>query len=713
MHSRISPVLLTTTALLMASVSAVGVASPSLGQTLNSYGMPGAIDTPTAETPPEGELSATVSYSDYGRRVSTSFQVFPRLTGALRYSRIEGLIDVDRDALYDRSFDVQYQIFREDGWRPSVAIGLRDFMGTGVYSSEYLVATKKLTPRLSVTGGVAWGRLAGDWRRTDYEDEGGKPNWDDWFSGDAKPFASVEWHANDRLSVLAEYSFDDYQPEVEGGDDAPDGKVNLGVNYRIGDTYQIGAYTIGGNVFGIRGTVALNAKKPPFPSGLESAPAPVRPRPAPSADPEGWSGSWSADPTAQPAIQNALSKALANEGQVLESMVLNANRAEVRIRNKRYLMQAEAIGRTARLMTRALPPSVETFVITSMEDGMATSSVVLQRSDIERLENTAAAYIAQEAEIVDAVQRPPGLVYAPGIYPKFTWRLGPYFDIGVFDPDEPFRFEAGADLSGRYEIAPGLILSGTLRQRVLGNQDQSAPKGYTVDEYLDSDFDQLTADNNGVPRVRSDTRMYAGNNSPVIHDLTLAWYAHPTATTYSRVTVGLLERAYGGVSAEMLWKPVDSRLALGAEINRVRKRDYEDVFGFQDYEVTTGHLSAYYDFGNGLWGQIDAGKYLAGDKGATISLNREFENGWRIGAYATKTDLSDTEFGNGSFDKGITMSVPLTWAIGSPSTRKVSGNLRSLSRDGGARVEVDGRLYEKIRDYHSGELYDGWGRFWR
>ena len=72
MHSRISPVLLATTALLTISVTAAGVATPTLGQTLNSYGLPGAIDTPSAETPPEGELAATVAYSDYGRRVTLS-----------------------------------------------------------------------------------------------------------------------------------------------------------------------------------------------------------------------------------------------------------------------------------------------------------------------------------------------------------------------------------------------------------------------------------------------------------------------------------------------------------------------------------------------------------------------------------------------------------------------------------------------------------------
>ena len=121
-----------------------------------------------------------------------------------------------------------------------------------------------------------------------------------------------------------------------------------------------------------------------------------------AADPDGWSGAWAQDPTAQPAIQQALGDALRKEGQVLESMVLTANRAEVRIRNNRYVQQAEAVGRTARLMTRALPPSVETLVVTSVEGGMPVSSVTMRRSDVERLENTEVGQIASVAALTDA-----------------------------------------------------------------------------------------------------------------------------------------------------------------------------------------------------------------------------------------------------------------------------------------------------------------------
>ncbi|MBA49207.1 MAG: hypothetical protein CMI51_09325 [Paracoccus sp.] len=714
-------------AMVLGSVSSTAVAEPLLGRTLSTYGLPGGIDTPTAEVMPDGSLSAAISWSDFGRRANVGFQVLPGLTTVLRYSRVNGVSDYrNEDFISDRSLDMRYQILGEQGWRPAVAVGLQDFLGTGVYSGEYIVATKSVTPKVRVSAGLGWGTLAGKPRLFDDSGQGGTLNADEWFSGGAKPFGSVSWQVNDRLSLVAEYSNDTYIARrgngvvYQQGNKDPGSKLNLGAYYRWGEAYQAGLYTIGGNTVGAQFSMVLNPRQSPYPSGLEKAPAPVRPRPAPAADPEGWSGIWSQDPSAQPAIQKALGDAMADEGQILEAMALTANRAEVRLRNQRYISQAEAIGRTARLMTRALPPSVETFVITSTAEGVPTSSVTLHRTDIERLENTQASQIAAASVLGDA-GRPAGLVYSDNVYPRFRWSLSPYLELGVFDAQDGLTYEVGGQARASYEISPGLILTGALRQRVFGNIDQRGPgirgnrgEYYTPEEY-EARPELETVD--GVPRVRSDTRMYTGNSSPVIPELTLAYYAKATPNIYTRVTAGLLERAYGGVSAEVLWKPADSNLGIGAEVNRVRKRDFDQLFSFRDYEVTTGRVSVYYEvtqgFAKGFTAQLDLGKYLAGDKGATVSVTREFANGWRIGAFATKTDLSAEQFGEGSFDKGISLSIPITWATGQPTRDRASTTLRSLSRDGGARVDVSGRLYDRVRDAQDAKLYDGWGRFWR
>lgn len=709
--------------IVLGSVSTTAVAEPMHGRNMSSYGLPGGIDTPTAETLGDGTLGATVSWSDYSRRSSVVFQALPRLTTVLRYSRVRGIPEGSSDSITDRSLDLRYQVLDEQGWRPAVAVGLQDFLGTGVYSGEYIVATKSVTPAVRVSAGLGWGVLAGKPRTIPVNDEGGTPNVDEWFRGGAKPFASISWRVNDRLNLVAEYSNNDYIAKYSDGrsyqqGEEPGSNVNLGAYYRWGRNYEVGLYTIGGQTFGAQFSLLLNPREAVYPSGLEKAPAPVRPRPAPRADPDGWSGIWAQDPTAQPAIQTALGDAMAKEGQILESMALSPNRAEVRLRNQRYISQAEAVGRTARLMTRALPPSVETFVITSTADGVPTSSVTVRRSDIERLENTEAGQIANASTLSDAPAGAPGLVRSEGVYPRLRWSIKPYLSLGIFSAEDGLTYETGAQARASYEIAPGLVLTGALRQRAFGNIERRGPGipdrpggRYTYEEYLADP--SLETSPEGVPRVRSDTRMYSGNTDPVIPELTLAYFAKPTPTVYTRVTAGLLERAFGGVSTEVLWKPVNSPLALGAEINHVRKRDFDQLLEFRDYEVTMGHVSAYYEFAQGFTAQLDVGKYLAGDKGATVTLTREFANGWRVGAYATKTNLSAEEFGEGSFDKGVTLSIPLGWATGQASRERVNSSLRSLSRDGGAQLNVSDRLYERVRESHSVELYEGWGRFWR
>lgn len=238
--TRLSRHLLATTlpmALLLSSGGQTAMAEPMIGQGFNAYGLPGAIDTPTAEVMPDGTLGTTVSYSDYGRRSTIAFQILPRVTGALRYSRIEGLQDGSRDFVWDRSFDLHYQFLDEDqnSWRPAVAVGLRDFMGTGLYSAQYLVASKTLTPQWRVSAGLGWGRLGGtcyipanqpnigDCETRDADDvgAGGKPTPKDWFNGSPKLFGSVSYQATDRLRLVAEYSPEDYGLEVAAGEKEP------------------------------------------------------------------------------------------------------------------------------------------------------------------------------------------------------------------------------------------------------------------------------------------------------------------------------------------------------------------------------------------------------------------------------------------------------------------------------------------------------------
>lgn len=53
------------------------------------------------------------------------------------------------------------------------------------------------------------------------------------------------------------------------------------------------------------------------------------------------------------------------------------------------------------------------------------------------------------------------------------------------------------------------------------------------------------------------------------------------------------------------------------------------------------------------------GEYLAGDKGFTFEASRSFKNDVKFGVFATFTDVSTDQFGEGLFDKGIFFNIPI------------------------------------------------------
>jgi hypothetical protein len=681
----------------------------------NIYGTPGSlIDMPTAEMAEEGQLATTVSAYAFGgnnqtTRTTLSFQLLPAVSASFRYSSIGGLFPDPGgptfSTLYDRSFDIRFRLLKESRYLPAVALGFQDFIGTGVYGGEYLVATKSFGPRLRFTGGIGWGRFGSygafgstGTRPTTILGEGGIPTYDRWFRGDVAAFAGASYNITDKLSFSAEYSSDGYDREVLDG--AMDHKIpfNFGLGYRVSDALRVNAYSLYGSEVGASFTLSLNARKPAILGGGEGAPLPVAPRAPGAAKDLGWT----TDPARKTSAIATLDSLLQREGIALHAIKLDGTTAHVQIRNNRYGLRPQAVGRTARAMTRSLPASVETFVITQMIEGQPSSAVTFNRSDLELMENAPAADILAAATFSDGVTESVG-VLLPSAFPRFEYGIGPFLRLSVFDPDNPVRGNFGIQAKAQYHIAPGWIAEGSVSQKLLGNLDDVSVPGVS-----------------DLPRVRSNQAFYAQTETPTIDYLTIAKYGRPARNIYSRVTVGYLERMYAGVSAEVLWKPVDSRLGLGAEINYVQPREYDQQFGLRTRDTTggvipewNGHLSAYYDVGYGFETQLDAGRYLAGDWGATLAVDRVFANGWRVGAYATKTNVSSSTFGEGSFDKGIRIEIPLAWGIGTPTLQKSTTKLRSLARDGGAQLDVNGRLYEQLRDTHRAEMAKSWGKFWR
>jgi hypothetical protein len=436
----------------------------------------------------------------------------------------------------------------------------------------------------------------------------------------------------------------------------------------------------------------FNPKRRSVPGGFDRAPLPV-----PAARAALLSGLDLSDPAGRARATDAMAPLLANEGIDLEGFTVEGNQATIRIQNNRWDIEAQAIGRAARVMANVLPAQIETFTIIPQHFGVPTSSVTMMRSDLRELQHHYdGSWLSLARTQIDDAFPASREGEIDGLYPKFQFGFGPYAAFSYFDPDAPVRVDAGAELTLGYTPLPGLSVNGTFRYPLVNTIEDATRRSDSV-----------------IQRVRSDAVLYSIRSDLQINNLYAQYLFRPGPDLFGRVSAGYLENMYAGVSGELLWYPGESPLALGLEVNYAKQRDFDMLYGVQDYDVITGHASAYYDFGNGFHGQLDVGRYLAGDWGATVSLDREFNNGFRLGAYFTLTDVPFDDFGEGSFDKGIRVTIPLSWASGQPSRRSFTQTIQPVLRDGGARLFVPNRLYETTRDYRARNLSEGWGRLFR
>ena len=196
-----------------------------------------------------------------------------------------------------------------------------------------------------------------------------------------------------------------------------------------------------------------------------------------------------------------------------------------------------------------------------------------------------------------------------------------------------------------------------------------------------------------IPHVRSDIQDYLSEGKNNIARMRLSYMWSPYKDLFARLDAGLIEEMFGGFGGEIYYRPFNSNFSVGLTTHKVKQRGFKQRFKFRDYETETGHLGFYYELPEGVNASLLMGKYLAGDKGATIDLSRRFNSGFTLGIFATKTDVSSEEFGEGTFDKGFYFAIPTDLFYSSYEPGFISFGLHPLTKDGGAVLNHQNSLH--------------------
>lgn len=375
---------------------------------------------------------------------------------------------------------------------------------------------------------------------------------------------------------------------------------------------------------------------------------------------------------------------------------------ELAVAQHKVTSPAAAVGRAGRAMAAAAPASAQKLSVTLVDDGVALGRARFWREDLEK----AAAYRGSPEEVWlhTELDRPrtgfdpdQGWMDAES-YPRFHWWVGPqvqqHFGSG---PADHYRAAIRAAAGASLELFPGIEFEGVLSRELVGNlEDIPARSGTTV------------------PHVRSDIGRYAAEGKTALSRFTASWTLEPVRNVFVRASGGLYEPMFGGVGLEALWRPYAGRWAVGAEGYWLKARDYDQKFGFRGESSWTGHLSLYHEWRRaGLTGVVRVGRYLAEDYGGTLELYRTFDNGIRIGGYATLTDMSRADYGGGGFTKGFYITIPLAAVLGWHHLGETTVPFALLNRDGGQRLDRGRSLYDLTTPGSAWELTRRWGNLMR
>jgi hypothetical protein len=687
------------------------VSGPAHAQSAPNYNLPvfqsdlggiGLLQTPTARMAPVGRISFTLNKTDPYTNYLFYIQPFDWIEAGFRYTSI-GNRDYEASGgeldYLDKGVDVKFSLIDERRVVPAVAVGFRDIGGTGLFSGEYLVANKRWYD-FDFSLGLGWGYtgsrgdissplgFVGDsYEERDFErgDDGGDFNFNRLFTGDAALFGGIQYHTPfDPLTLQIEYDGNDYESEPLGNAQEQDSPINIGARYALNDNIVLSAGWERGNTAMLGTTIQLNLAT--F-SQVKNDPPPVIPKPRPD-------------------------KTSADMEQVAEDLAQNAGISTLRMskaegvvtitgRSGRYRDYGEAELRGNRILHNAFDDSVNEFRYRWMEAGMAMREDRLPREPLPTIPNLyppdsefADLDYRRELWVTDTEIRQPaqGETLYDSNGGRFSWYLTPGLGQFFGGPDG-YLYKVRADLGGQFKTDAHGWLSGRL--------------GYTVFDNAD-DYDTDTESE--LPRVRTYTGNYFRETTLGVYNLQYSRTARLGQNWFGLAYAGLLEQQYGGAGGEVLWRPFNSRLALGVDANWVRQRAFDTRFEFRDYTTWTGHATAYMDTGiKGVLAKISAGRYLAKDLGMTVDLSREFDSGVRIGAFATITDAGD-KFGEGSFDKGLYLSMPLDLFFTQSSRRHASVAWRPITRDGGAKL---GRAYSLYGITDARSLDDYWDGFKR
>ncbi len=641
----------------------------------------GLLQTPTARMSKEG--SFYINYNDINeyRFWSASLQLFPWMESTVRYTDVrtqlyspfEGFSG--NQTLKDKGIDVKFRLLEESYYIPELSVGFMDIGGTGFFSSEFIAASKGFGPfdfHLGLGTGYlgAGGNVSSPFckltdsfcdRPRGLRGEGGKIDYNEFFKGPTSIFGGVEYQTPiENLILKLEYDGNDYLND-RAGELVQDNKWNFGAVYKW-NNFDLSLNYQRGNTVGFGVSYHFNMHT------IRQVQFASKPREIISSEPA---------KSMEELDRNRLYNDISREG----AFVINATHQDgeqmtfygTQIGYRDFDIATERVGR---IIASELPDSIKKY---RLVETIAHTPLVETEINADEFKR-AARYEYLDADIKSTyVRRDPSASTLENYRP--TKLSGPILSAEAFwiqtfgSPEDFYLYQGGAFVNTGYVFNPNYSFRAGVKVTLVENFDKFR---FLVD-----------GEESTLPRVRTQIREYVTRSNVTLENAYLHWFDRIAPNVYAQAYGGYLETMFGGVGTEIIYRPVDSSISFGVDLNYVQQRDFDSETAFFDYKAFTGHASVYWrpEFLPDMQLSISAGQFLAKDKGVNVDFAKRFDSGIIVGAYAAFTNVSAAEYGEGSFTKGFYISIPFDLFSFSPAKGRGRIPWVPIGRDGGQMLQ--------------------------
>ncbi|MDC3359948.1 YjbH domain-containing protein [Gammaproteobacteria bacterium] len=615
----------------------------------NNHGVIGLINMPSARFYDEAVYGITIYDGTPDQKITMTSFPYDWMEASFFYTNIQGksycgqnFDPVCQQDYKDKGFNFKFRL-KEEGLWPAIAVGINDIAGTGLYSSEYLVGSYGIN-KTDFHFGIGWGLLNGSGSRfknplgylydgfsdrpIELEDNGGQFQPSRYFSGKtASPFFGLSYAIN--KNFLFKFEYDSTLTPGLVGFEIPENSFSFGIDYSVKNNFTIGLSSERGNYTSLKFIYKNNPKK--FKPDYKYKKAEFK-------DDDG------------------------KYAKLIKSIEANG------IGVNRIIETPKVIGLELTQFTHPNLDIVEEIIRSaSYEAGL----------DKPVKKNLRVANLQGVSEYNKEFENNSLLIYQRKSKRSFNTKTNFTFRPYLASREDFFKGALLLENNSELVIKDNFFFSSNLKYSIADN------------------FEDLTLPpvNTYPAQVRSDVKDYLRSfgDGIFIGRAQFDYHITPKKNHHLMVSAGILEEMFNGIGFEYLYFKQDSNYAFGFEIFDVTKRDYEMRFGTLNYKNVTGSANFYYRNYDIIPfdAKVSYGEYLAGDEGVTFELSRSFLNGTKFGVFASFTDVSSEQFGEGTFDKGIFFNIPVYGNF-------INYSWRPLTKDPGAKLNRKHTIHDLL-----------------